>query len=68
MKSFAIIALLVITATATQADSFLESPEYKKVLNSKWGRIVVELAEMNAVAEGPIEDLKQAIAHLRDDA
>jgi hypothetical protein len=41
---------------------------YSKALKSKWGRIVVELAELNALAEGPIDDLKHALVDLRNDA
>jgi hypothetical protein len=41
---------------------------YRKVMHSKWGKVVVDLAELNALAEGPIEDLKSALVDLRNDA
>lgn len=71
MKAFLCLAVILAIASSTNLESTLTERDlehYRKVLHSRWGRVAVELAELNALAGGPVENLKSALVDLRNDA
>jgi vacuolar-type H+-ATPase subunit I/STV1 len=65
IRILAIAAISILAVSAVQTHRPLTNVQIKKIQTLKegnsWGSLLVNLAEMHALAEGPIEDLIVAI-------
>jgi vacuolar-type H+-ATPase subunit I/STV1 len=71
LRIFAIVAVLVLGLNAMETRHGLTNTQIKKIQNLKagntWGSLILSLAEMHTLAEGPIDDLVVAIEAIVSD-
>jgi hypothetical protein len=71
VRIFAIVAVLVLGLNALETRHGLTNTQIKRIQNLKagntWGSLILSLAEMHTLAEGPIDDLVEAIEEIVND-
>ena len=61
MRAIFVLSLIALVSVASSVEYTQLNAQVKKVSHSRWGRLLVELAELHTLAKGPLNDL---ISHL----